>query len=65
MTVSGSSCYNFNRVNIYILDITVDTLLTLPRLKHVSTTKDDIINATNESIRLQVIDYQDVGDMPN
>ncbi|CDH50346.1 hypothetical protein RO3G_06967 [Lichtheimia corymbifera JMRC:FSU:9682] len=34
--------------------ITVDTLLTLPRLKHVSATKDDIINATNESIRLQL-----------
>lgn len=37
-----------------ILDISIDTLVTLPRLKQVSATKQDIINACNESIRLQV-----------
>lgn len=65
MTVSWSSCCISNRAKRVILDIIIDTLLTLPRLKHVSATKDDVINATKESIRLQVIDHQDVEDMSN
>ncbi|KAI7886568.1 hypothetical protein K492DRAFT_203105 [Lichtheimia hyalospora FSU 10163] len=36
--------------------INMDTLLTLPRLKQVSATKDSIIDATHESIRLQLND---------